>query len=476
MLFLLTILFLGSCKNFVNLEPIGFSVYPGTDNMVLPEEKTVLSVQFDTPMKKSETQKTLSVHSVAGSVKGDLFWSENKLVFIPLEPWLPGHRYSLSLEGTLYAQDGRDFRVSRHTAFYALNKNGAPHVLTFTPADGTSVGVNSEGRAFVSISFSQPMDCQSVIDAFYIDGVSERDFHWSAGDTVMEMHPKNKLNPWTVYRWSLNGKARGKNGVQLGKETSGHFITDADRILPAVREVFPLIKGNAAMGLWWIKTGANLTNGLGSGQAIGIEFNKAMDESVLRNIRFDPPLAGQSEMWKPDTVVFIPDRDPEPEKYYTLFVSGADTMGLKMEKEFTFSFVADIPYLKILFLDAGFGEIKPEPNGVYPAGAVFPEGLLTIAIRFSHMMNSQGPTVLAIKLETYFPGNLKPLGFRSARWWSADTVVLQWEGIERNTTEDKHYYRLVLPGGRSGISDGKGSYLKEDMFFFLETKDKGDTN
>jgi hypothetical protein len=59
-------------------------------------------------------------------------------------------------------------------------------------------------------------------------------------------------------------------------------------------------------------------------------------------------------------------------------------------------------------------------------------------------------------------------------------VVLQWEGIEQSTgasdlgeAGEKHYYRLVLPGGRSGISDGKGSYLKEDMFIFLEIEDGG---
>ena len=473
---LMIILFLGACRNFINLERIGFSVYPGKDNTILPGETTALSLRFDTSMDKLGTQKILSVQFSGGSVKGDLLWQGNELSFVPLEPWLPGLRYVLNLEGMLYAKDGREERVSRNIPFYALHREASPYVLSFTPLDGSSAGVRSEDGAFVSIVFSQPMDRQSTVDAFYLDGVIERNILWSAGDTVMEVHPKSNLNPWTVYRWSLSTKAKGINGVPLGREISSTFVTDRDRVLPVVNEVFPLIRGTASSGFWWIKTGAAIENGLGSGQAIGIEFNKAMDESVLRSIRFDPSLSGRTEMWKPDTVVFIPDRDPEPEKLYTLYVSAdsRDTGGLKMEREFSLSFVADIPYLTVFSMDTGLAAINPQQNGIYLTKVIMPEGIVTLTLRFSKLINSQADTVLALRLETFFPGTLKPISFRSARWWSGDTVVLQWEGIEPSqaslggTSGEKHYYRLVLPGGRSGISDGKGSYLKEDMFFYLE--------
>ena len=471
------IILLGSCKNFINLERIGLSIYPGADNTILPEDTMALSVSFDTSMDKLGTQKILTVQTSGTSVKGDLVWQGNELTFTPLEPWLPGVRYTLNLEGTLYARDGREERVSKHISFYALHREAAPYVIAFTPADGSSTGVKSEDGAFVSIVFSQPMETQSTIDAFYIDGVSERDFIWSSGDTVLEMFPKNNLNPWTVYRWNVSTKAKGKNGVPLGREASGRFVTDRDRILPEVKEVFPLIRGSVSAGLWWIRTGSPIENGLGSQQAIGIEFNKPMDESVLRTIRFEPSIAGRTEMWKPDTVVFIPDRDPEPEKVYTLIVSAdsKDTSGLKMERDFFLAFTADIPFLTVLSMDTGFGGIVPEQNGIYTAGATLPEGICTITIRFSHSFDPQARSaaVLALRLETFFPGTLKPISFRSARWWSADTVVLQWEGIERSTAGEKHYYRLVLPGGRGGISDGKGSYLKEDTLFYLETENGG---
>jgi len=470
--------FLAGCGAFVNLKPIGFTTYPGADNTVLPTESSSISVCFDTPVDKLEAQKILSVNSTGSVVKGDLDWLGDTLFFTPLEPWQPGLRYTVSLNGTIFAMDGREERISRYVSFYAVHSGQSPYALDFSPPAGASVGVHPAGGAFVRIVFSEPMDRFSA-DAFSLNGVSSLEFIWSQDDTVLEVHPKTPLNPWTVYNWTVSTKAKGKNGVALGREISGHFVTDADRLIPAVTEVFPLIRGGAASQDRWIRTSAPMESGFGSGQAIGIEFNKAMNESVLRNIRFEPSLAGHAEMWKDTTVVFIPDRDPEPERHYTLYVSASsqDTEGLKMEKDYSLSFAADIPYLAVVMLDSGCGETRPEHNESYPALVADPEGIITIALKFSHIMetSAQADTVLSLRLEPYFPGTLRPIALRSAQWGSSDTVLLKWEGITKSTAGEKHFYRLVLPGGRGGISDGKGSYLKEDLHFYFAAEDQGVT-
>jgi len=469
--------FLAGCGAFVNLKPVDITVYPGTDNSVLPTETSALSVHFDTPVDKQETQKILSVNFTGGVVKGDLDWQGNTLFFIPLEPWLPGLRYTVSLSGTIYARDGREERISRYVSFYAVNRETAPYGLDFSPANGASVGVSPADGAFVRIVFSQPMDHLST-DAFSLDGVNNLEFLWSDDDTALEVRPKTPLNPWTVYHWSLSAKAKGKNGAALGRELSGQFVTDADRLIPVVKEVFPLVRGGLASQDRWIKTGAAM-DCFGSGQAIGIEFNKPMDQSVLRQIRFEPSLAGHAEMWKDTTVVFIPDRDPEPELLYTLYVSSGsqDTEGLKMEKDYDLSFAADIPYLSVDVLDTGRGETPAEQNGTYPAAVTEPDGIITITLKFSHIMeiSAQANTVLNLRMEPYFPGTLLLPALRFAKWGasgSSDTLILKWGNISKSTAGEKHFYRLMLPGGRGGISDGKGSYLKEDLYFYFTAEDQ----
>jgi hypothetical protein len=106
----LAIIFTGC--SFINLTPIGFSTYPGDTNTILAGENTALCVYFDTAMDQLATQKILSVQTAGGTVQGETSWQGDVLQFTPLEPWLPGVRHTLSLEGTIRARDGREEQVS----------------------------------------------------------------------------------------------------------------------------------------------------------------------------------------------------------------------------------------------------------------------------------------------------------------------------------------------------------------------------
>ncbi|MDR1862428.1 MAG: Ig-like domain-containing protein [Treponema sp.] len=444
--FIVPLLFCGSCA-FIDLRPIGYECYPQA-GAVLSAGDIPVRVSFDTAMDRLETQKAFSVTHPGGNVKGDLRWYGNELSFVPFEPWERGVRYTLTVSGTVYAEDGRELRLSVYVPFYAFSAEGGPYVVSYTPKDGASVSTG-EGLRIV---FSEPMDRQSASGALQLDGVSGRDLEWLEDDTVLELRPKDPLQPWTVYRWTLGVKARSRSGSSLVKAAGGSFVTDADRLLPAVIELCPLIETSAST---WLKTGLPLENGLGPGEAIGVVFNKPMDQSILNCLKFDPPLPGRTERWGSSAVVFIPENDPEPERVYTLVVSKEtkDTSGLKPEKELRFTFIPDIPYLTLLSREEGKLSL--------------PEGILKITLRFSLPFTAKAKedAVSLLRFEPYFPGILKPVSLRSARWWSEDLLELDFEGIEGGA--ENHYYRLFIPGGRGGLSNGRASYFKEDLSFYV---------
>jgi hypothetical protein len=432
-------------------------------------------------MDRPETQKAFSVNSGGIAVKGDVRWNGRDLCFVPAEGWRPGIRYTLSLAGTIFALDGREARSAFYVPFYALSAAELPYLVSFSPEDGESTGVSPGEGALLRLNFSVPMDRLSVEDALNINGLSEREFRWFDGDKTLEAVPGKNLSPWTVYRWTLSAAALSREGAPIAKEAGASFVTDADRIFPDVIEVSPLVRADPATGLYWQRTGGTLEDGPGSGQAIGIVFNKAMADSVLQAVRFEPALAGRTEWWTDKAVVFVPERDPEPETSYTLIVSKtADRSGLMMENERRFYFVPDIPYLEIFSLTSlisiapltagGPTLMTPENGSLCSAPVVMPDGIIALSVRFSHSftVEAMAAAVLALRLEPYFPGILPQPGLRSARWWSDDTLVLDWEGAEPGGDGEAHYYRLVLPGGRGGVADGKGSYLREDYRFILE--------
>jgi hypothetical protein len=460
-----------SC-GFLDLRPIGIRVFPGEPGTVLPEAYTPVILAFDTPMETPGTERVLRVSFNGGQVEGDLRWEGNELSFVPAAPWSAGIGYTLSLSGTVYAADGRELRLARHIPFFARSRVSPPYLASFAPPEGASVGLIPLEGASLELRFSLPMDRKTTEDAFSLNGVGEPRFTWRDDDQVLYIDSEKPLTPWTLYRWTLDGKAQSRDGAPLVKSVSAWFTTDRDRLFPQVLRIYPMVRSGGT----WIDTGDGLERGLGSGLALGIEFNKPMDpEGMLRSLRFEPSLAGRTEGLSAARLVFIPDRDPEPETVYTLTVSGdlKDAGGLKMGDDYVTYFIPDLPYIGISSVRAGSlepweGEELLNPHRV-PI-LVSEGGVLDLIIRFSLPFKTEAKldTALRISLDTFFPGKLPPVALRSARWISEDELRMVWEGLERGSADEAHYYRLTIPGGRNGIGNGWGAFLKENNYLYLE--------
>jgi hypothetical protein len=460
-----------SC-GFMDLRSIGIKVYPGEPGTVLPEPYTPVLLSFDTPMENFTTERVLQVDFSGGQVEGDLRWEGNDLSFVPAAPWSAGIGYTLTLSGTVYAQDGRELRLARHIPFFAYSRVSRPYLSSFIPSNGASVGVSPGEGGYLELYFSLPMDRKTTGDAFSLNGAGEPRFTWRDNDRGLRIDFEKPLSPWTVYHWTLGAGASSREGAPLVKSVSAWFSTDRDRLFPRVLRTYSMFQRDGK----WVDTGGRLDGGLGSGLGIGVEFNKPMEEEgVLRALRFEPSLAGRTEQLSETTIVFIPDRDPEPEGVYTLFVSGdtRDKGGLKIGADYTEHFRTDIPYLRLLSVMAGSlepWEGEELQNGAWHRVSLAEGGVLRLTLGFSLPLSDEAKTDAAprISLDVFFPGGIAPAAPRSVRWPFDDQALMAWEGLEAGTADKAHYYRLTIPGGRNGIGNGLGSYLKEDHHIYLE--------
>jgi hypothetical protein len=316
------------------------------------------------------------------------------------------------------------------------------------------------------------MDRMSTERALVLEGMGKKKYEWQDDDCRLLILPESPLSPWKIYRWSIGTEAKSRQGVPLAKALSGRFSTDLDSIFPEVTRVYPLINADGR----WFPTGGSIENDLGSGQGIGVDFNKPMGENVLQALRFEPSLPGRTERLSPSSIVFIPDRDPVPETFYTLTVSGdtRDEGGLSMGADYSLGFTADILFLRVLSVtvENTGGTGTETRDGVLWAPVDEANGfVLRLAIRFSLPFDTAArrDAAFRIVLETFFPKNLKPVSLRGVIWLSEDLIRMEWEGLSPGTPGEAHYYRLFVPGGRGGVGSG-GIYLEEDRFFFLEAK------
>ncbi len=460
-----------SCS-FIDLTPIGISTVP-KDGETLSNSYTPVIIKFDTKMEKYEAEKIVTVSFSGGQLEGDLSWNGNDLYFLPVKGWYSGVKYILSLTGTVFSKDGRELRLDKHISFYAISKAAAPFLTTFSPADGESVGVTPDQGGILKLYFSKPMDRMNTEEALSINGFSDKIFNWYDDDCRLEVNSKDSLSAWTTYNWTLSDKAVSRDGVPFAKTVSAQFSTNIDTIFPEVLRITPMIKS----GVNWIDTGGNIETELGHAQAIGIVFNKDMDiDTMLRSISFSPTLAGRSEQLSNSSFVFIPDRNPDSEVTYTLTISGEtkDSFGLKIGKDYVLYFTPDITFLKITNITVeGMTSIGEQylGNGTsHKAKIIPPAGELKLSIKFSINFTAaaKADSISRISLDTFFPRTLSPIALRAAYWLSDDTIRLEWEGLETGTTDQPHYYQLIIPGSRGGITNGNGSFFKENINLFIE--------
>ena len=463
---LLCAIFSMSCE-FVDLRPIGFCIEPEITDSVLPDIFSPVIIKFDTEMKKSEAERILQISSNLGITNGDNLWKGNSLYFTPEAGWTAGVRYNLNFSGTIHSTDGRETRTENYLSFYAVNNNSPPFLESYSPSNGASVGTNDFAYEF---NFSKSMDRLSVESALTLDGFGNKIYEWSEENKKLIIKSDKNLTPWIHYRWNLKDSAKSGDGVPLLKAYSGHFITDLDKILPKISNIYPVLLSDGS----WYPTGADIKTGLGSGQGIAVSFNKPMEENVLRSLRFEPSLSGRADFLSEKSIVYIFTKDPEPEVNYTLIISGdtKDCEGLKIGSEFKINFSVDIPYLKLLSLSVNDLTIEnfSDQNTVIPVKITQGTEELLINIRFSLPFNltEKQYSTQKIVLTPLFPKTLSPVSLQYIKWISDDCLLLRWEGMANGKNKIPNYYKIAIPGGKNGIILENGNYLKEDIVLYLE--------
>ncbi|MCL2174622.1 MAG: Ig-like domain-containing protein [Treponema sp.] len=461
-----------SCE-LINLLPIDVSIEP-VNNAVLPDLFSPVIIKFDTEMEKRNAESLLQISSDFGSINGEKRWEKNNLYFVPIHGWTAGIRYNLNFKGTIRAADGREARIENYISFYAINKNDPPVLESHSPVSGESIKTNNVVFKF---NFSKSMNRLSVESALTIEGIGNKTYEWLDDDKTIIVTPDKSLSPWNFFRWNLKDSAKSIDGIPLVKAYSGNFITDMDQILPEVTSVYPA----EFSGGCWYPAAVNMETGLIAGQGIAVSFNKPMSENVLRSLRFEPSASGRAEMLTEKSIVYIFSKDPEPEIDYTLIVSSdaKDTEGLKIGVDYKTIFKVNIPYLRVISFSVNYGDTTinfTDSNNVVPVIPDTATGEVNISIRFSLPFtdNKRKQSVpQEIIITPFFPRTISSVNLLYASWSFNEDLNMRWKGFSAGNSlgvnnEVPHYYKLLIPGGNSGISCGNGSYMKEDFIIYLE--------
>ena len=469
----------GASCGFIDLRPVEFEI----DTSETADNGPVY-VRFSSEMRREEAQNAVSVKSTNGYAEVDKSWEEDTLVLRPVPEWSPGVMYTVSVSGVLSTKDGREETAAKHRSFYSGDMRLIPFVTAYYPKDGVKTGVHAEDGALVRIVFSEPMETKSVEDALIIGGFTEKSFSWNSGKTAVNVRNGKNLEPFSKYSWSIKTTARSIDGYALAREVSAMWTTDRDTEKPAVLTIVPVMKREHPFGYDWVETGNSIETGLGNGDAVRVVFSKRMDTSSLYSaVRFDPPLAGRVEIINPEKILFIPERNAQTGVFYTLIISGEtkDEYGLKLGEDYCTYFTPDIGYLTARQISVYNGVTAPvyvssgDTGGNTADLAVSAvETTVSLSITFNEKFTQESALNLfdRIRLVKLFPSDAPIPQLIMENLLSVDqkTIQAKWSGFyDAYTHNHPHYYRVTIPGGQTGVVNGSGAYLQDDITVYLKT-------
>ncbi|MFP4562377.1 MAG: Ig-like domain-containing protein [Spirochaetia bacterium] len=402
-----------------------------------------ITVTFPRPVDTAAAESAIQIRHGGGSVYGSYTWDGDTAVFVPDEDLSIGTRYELIVEGLVPAADGRVLTPRVYVPFYvAVLPDAPPRIISVEP------GVLVEDRAVISVSFSRPMDGDSV----EIECIphAELDPQWNVERTVLELSPGRDYPNGEILRLSFSSSAADTRGVRLSGNRDYSIAVEYDTHRPRVETV------GYALASW--REGfpylGFVLDDIGPSDALRISFSEPMEPAPTEaGIALIPDTLGH-RVWISDTdYVFVPELGWRNGTEYllTLGPPAADTGGNPPDGEAAWRFTPR-------FSGFALEELRPLPADGPPRGSfstsdplVFTPALYggdyTFQLVFSQPVSSdrlRNAVQRRAAFRPLYPHSLPAPRITGLSWPDPGTLTVSLTGFERSGPGRKCFYSFEL--------------------------------
>ncbi len=452
--------------SFVSLERLGIVTAPSKSGEIAPAEGP-LRVGFSIEPVHDSAERAFRLSSLEGSSTGNFEWRGSGFDFRPVPPLKKGYLWTMSISGAIRTADGRTFDAAKSVMFYAGSSAALITLDSFSPAKGATVSISEP----ISLRFSRAVDASLFTRNFSLSPATDYDLSWSADGLTARIGPKMRWTAQSAYTWLVKADLADVGGVGLAKTYDGAFIVQAEGHAPGVVSVHPAIFA----GGYFLPLSTGLDT-LAYEDAIFVTFDQPVTrESVSDSIKLTPSVKGRVLQDGPSTFAFVPEEGYAARTEYRLSILStvATPAGTPMSEDYAAWFrpkVADIGLARA-FVNGG-AAIETFCGGVSTSFTPDPidEGAI-IALEFNPPItdaSQRDRTVTLVSCTSLFPSSLSP-SLRSAQWVGGSRLELSYTGFTPSTTSTTFFYKVLVPGGISGISDGAGGTMEMDRWFVIVT-------
>ncbi|HOP63475.1 MAG TPA: Ig-like domain-containing protein [Spirochaetota bacterium] len=462
----LSVITVAGCYDDEKFErPSVVSVTPGRGNSdVLPD--ALVTVVFSKSMDTVKTNEEFSLTCAGGRIDGYYSWDSTgrTLTFTPRSYLSMAEKYTIRITESAEDREGNDLKEFLSTFFTGGDLN-RPRIVSYTPV-ANSIG--NPGNSTVDIIFSEPVLLSSVYSGISVSPAVEGLFTRSPDGTVVTFTPRYSFSFGVTYSVNVSEGVQDEAGNSLLYPVTFSFTVGDDFTKP-------LLTAYQELSSPLVLDENRIISGAEKDRNIILDFSEEINTDDIESaVSISPsvPFYISSSIVAAGTLTFTRCiinfiENLESEETYTLRVSSVvtDMQENPLDHDYRFLFITDgagsISPVVILIGDIqGDNTISGWPMGEIPVLGINATGLYdSIGIDFSLVIN---PLTFELKVET-IAGQGGNLSVVNIDWPSSSVPQFTRIKFGLYQVETGSTYRLTVKGGKNGLKDADGNYMKEDF-------------
>lgn len=456
---------------FTACEIISFEQLETSLSVTVPDgfyENEFIRIEFSLPMNRPETESIITLKQNDYTVETSIHWNGNTCLIKPVNDFLKGSRYSLSINGMAKTDDGRYYTVNIFRSFIFGSEENIFRIKSIEfPVKNSSL----------EITFNKAIDFSSFEKNFLISPYIQVKKEISLNDTKVSITPVQSWDVNQFYTWSIKDSL-SSDGYVLDKEYNGSFRYAKDITPLTVNGIYPVsfYDQNKHFSNSMILYKSNLSQ-IPLNGGLAFCFNKSVTEASLMNaMSVSPAISGHLVCNEEKNIyIFVPYKNLENDRSYEVRISDSlkDQNGIGLVQDYRKTFTVSAPYIEVKSISVN--DRKYDPRNILKSTVSeipLPESdTIFIDISFStNIVPEKRNQILSfISLNSYFPDWISSPRLISAGWnKTGDTLSLEFNGFSKTDSRSEVLYRLFIKGGKDSITNTRGEYLKEDSWLFLK--------
>ena len=419
-----------------------------------------VKIAFSLGMDRGSVESLLSLKEDGKRIDAKIEWEKDNCFAQAIGGFKKGCKYTLSLQGDVYASDGRKYWLNVFKEFVHGEEGGAFTLDSFEERKNERGDVES-----LEFRFNKPVDAAMFEREFGLNPFIQTKKIFSEDLKRVEIIPGEKWKANEFYEWKIDN-VFSQDGTKIFKECKGVFVGAKKEKAPKLLKVCPVL-GDVFFE-------EKSLDDLLERQSIGFVFDCEINlESLERSVSFTPSAQGYWTKAGAGKYVFTPYKNYQIQKECLLCVDSMleDVWGEKLGIERNFYFTLKNDYIKIQSASANGAPLDEEKLTEVP---IEPEAPFCVKIVFSKFLDQKALLGIksAIRLESAFPLSLENPKLDSIQIISAASIEFTYSNLKPALVGEDCVYKLCVKGGENFIFDAQNEYLKEDKCFYISARKK----